>query len=242
MEQTKELVSKSPKRWGPFYAIFGSVGIYLVSQIILIVPIIIISVINPGQDTQDVINNSVGVSLLLTLVSSLSVLLLLYYLLKRRGQSFKDLGFKSFKIKDCLWIFLGLVMYFGALIVTLTILSLIPSFDAEQTQTIGYQGAAGWQLILVFIGLVTLPPITEEMLFRGFLYRGLSSKWPKIISALIASALFALVHFQWNVGVDVFILSLILILILEKTKNLWSCIILHALKNGIAFLALFVFT
>lgn len=242
MEQLKETINKTTKGWGPFYAIFGSVAIYLVSQVILVVPIIFISIFNPGQATQGIINNSVPISLLLTLISSSSVLLFLYYFLKRRGQSFKDLGFTNLRLKDALWIFFGLGMYFVALIVTLTLVSLIPSFDAEQTQTIGYQGAAGWQLALVFVGLVTLPPIAEEMLFRGFLYRGLASRWPKIISALIASVLFAVVHFQWNVGVDVFILSLILIFILEKTKNLWVCIILHALKNGIAFLALFVFT
>jgi len=96
-------------------------------------------------------------------------------------------------------------------------------------------------LVLAFIGLVVLPPIAEEMLFRGFLYRGLAKRLPKILSALITSGLFALLHFQWNVSLDVFVLSLVLIALYEKTKNLWVCVGLHAIKNGIAFLALFVF-
>jgi membrane protease YdiL (CAAX protease family) len=80
------------------------------------------------------------------------------------------------------------------------------------------------------------------MLFRGFLYRGLAKRWPKYIAAAVSSLLFAVVHFQWNVGVDVFVLSMVMILLYEKTKNLWVCVALHGLKNLVAYLMLFVFT
>jgi membrane protease YdiL (CAAX protease family) len=136
---------------------------------------------------------------------------------------------------------LGAIIYYGALIAVLSLAQLIPGFNLEQTQEIGYQTVNGWQLGLAFIGLVILPPLAEEMLFRGFLYRGLAKKWPKILAAIFASVLFAVVHFQWNVGVDVFVLSMVMIFLYEKTKNLWVCVGLHALKNAVAFLVLFVF-
>jgi hypothetical protein len=127
------------------------------------------------------------------------------------------------------------------LVVILSLASHIPGFNANQSQNIGYQGIAGTQLILAFVGLVVLPPLAEEMLFRGFLYRGLASRWPKVVAALVTSGLFGLVHFQWNVSIDVFVLSLVMIALYEKTENLWVCVGLHAIKNSLAFLTLFVF-
>jgi membrane protease YdiL (CAAX protease family) len=41
-------------------------------------------------------------------------------------------------------------------------------------------------------------------------------------------------------GLDTFILSLFLIYLREKTDGLWASMALHALKNGVAFVALFV--
>jgi len=41
-------------------------------------------------------------------------------------------------------------------------------------------------------------------------------------------------------ALDTFILSLVLIYLREKTGSLWASITLHAVKNGVAFMALFV--
>ena len=44
----------------------------------------------------------------------------------------------------------------------------------------------------------------------------------------------------WIGFIDTFILSLVLCYLRVKTGSLWAGITLHALKNGIAFVALFV--
>ncbi len=41
-------------------------------------------------------------------------------------------------------------------------------------------------------------------------------------------------------AIDTFVLSLVLIYLREKTGGLWSSMLLHAIKNGVAFTALFV--
>ncbi|MEI7616592.1 MAG: type II CAAX endopeptidase family protein, partial [Actinomycetota bacterium] len=197
--------------------------------------------LNQGKDINSVIDNSTWINLALGGLSATTLIIVLWFFLKRRKSKIKDLGFKKFTKKDFFWMFIGLVVYFILLIIAITIANLIPGFNEEEVQNIGYTTAAGWQLMVAFVGLVVIPPLAEEMLFRGFLYRGLASKWPKIIAALVASVFFAVLHFQWNVGIDVFVLSLVMIFLLEKTKNLWVCVGLHAIKNGIAFLAIFVF-
>jgi membrane protease YdiL (CAAX protease family) len=41
-------------------------------------------------------------------------------------------------------------------------------------------------------------------------------------------------------AIDTFTLSLILVYLREKTGGLWSSMGLHAIKNGIAFVSLFI--
>lgn len=139
--------------------------------------------------------------------------------------------------------------YFGTLIVIMLLLQLVfPGLiDLEQAQETGYNPAtftSWYQYVLAFIGLVVLPPIFEELLFRGYLFgklRGLlegrAGFW---VSALTTSALFGAVHGQWNVGIDTFILSMYLSYLREWTGSLWPAIMLHALKNGLAYILLFI--
>ena len=142
----------------------------------------------------------------------------------------------------------GFAAYFVLYIVGLVIAkALVPSLNLEQEQEIGFstntQGAA---LLPVFISLVILPPITEEIVARGFLFGGLRTKLPFAVAATITSVLFAAAHLGeasegllWIAAVDTFILSLVLCYLREKTGSLWPSIGVHALKNGLAFIVLF---
>ncbi len=179
------------------------------------------------------------------------VIWLLRKFLARRQSSFKTIGLKKPKLNDIGWALIGFGMYFGVYIVVLQIVGqLVPSINLDQQQDIGFSGAYGGSLALVFISLVILPPLVEEILIRGFLYTSLKKHLPKIWAVLVTSGLFAVAHLQaggnapllWVAAVDTFVLSLVLIYLREKTGGLWASIGLHTIKNGIAFLALFVFT
>jgi uncharacterized protein len=246
MEQSDIKIDNSVKGnlgWGPAAAIFVSIGAYIFSQLVIVIPIVLIKASHTsGSDNFiNYIDNSSWASLLLTGFSALGLLVFLYVFLKLRKRSFKNLGFSKIKFSQLGWLLLALVGYVICLTIAMTIASKIPGFDSNQKQDVGFTTAAGWQLALAFIGLVVIPPFAEEIVFRGFLYRGLASKWPKILSALITSLIFALLHFQWNVSVDVFVLSLTLIILYEKTHNLWMCVFLHGIKNFIAFATIFLF-
>ena len=68
----------------------------------------------------------------------------------------------------------------------------------------------------------------------------LRKSMPVWAAIIITSLLFALVHFQWNVALDTFALSIVLCLLRLVTKSLWAPILLHAMKNGLAFYLLFI--
>jgi membrane protease YdiL (CAAX protease family) len=111
----------------------------------------------------------------------------------------------------------------------------------DEAQQIGFANPTNSEMVLVFLMLVVLVPFVEEVLFRGFLFKGVRSGYPFWVTAIVVSVLFAVAHGQLDVGLDVFALSLVLCYLREKTNSLWPGIMLHATKNAIAFILLFVY-
>lgn len=210
-----------------------------------------------SQQASTWINNSVVAQFWVTVIIEGLTLLILKYYLKRRHQSFKDIGLRGrVQLMDLAYSLAGFAAYFTTFYVVLTAVThAVPSFNSSQKQDIGFSSTtAGGDLWLVFISLVILPPIVEEILFRGYLYTNLreripkSSKYPKIIAAIITSAVFASFHLLesssgllWIAGLDTFILSLVLVYLREKTGKLYASMGLHMIKNLIAFSSLFLF-
>jgi len=111
----------------------------------------------------------------------------------------------------------------------------------DQAQETGFsQLGQRYEYILAFVSLVVIAPIAEEILFRGYLLGKLRQHLSTWIAVLITSVVFAAVHLAWNVGIDVFALSLVLCVLRITSKSLWPSILLHMIKNGIAFYFLFI--
>lgn len=165
------------------------------------------------------------------------------WLVKKIRTTKEELGMQRLpKLMDYVWVPAGAVAY---LILTATVTAIAMSFlmfvDYDQAQDTGFTNmSAQAEYILAFMMLVIIAPIAEELLFRGYLFGKLRKYAPLWISILITSVLFALVHFAWNVGLDVFALSIVLCLLRVVSGSLWPSIMLHMLKNGVAFYFLFI--
>lgn len=165
------------------------------------------------------------------------------WLIKRSRTSREELGVHRLPTwMDIVWVPAGAVSY---LILTAIITALAMAFltfiNYDQAQDTGFSGMnAQSEYIMAFIMLVVIAPVAEELLFRGYLFGKLRKYAPLWVSILITSLLFALVHFAWNVGLDVFALSIVLCLLRVVSGSLWPSIMLHMLKNSIAFYFLFI--
>ena len=147
---------------------------------------------------------------------------------------------------------LAIVGFIVSLIVAMglvALFSLFPWFDASESQNVGYgYYLSGMNRVIAFIALVVIAPIAEELVFRGWLYGKLRIKTSKeasdlasiFISSVAVSLLFGVMHFQWNVGVNVFAMSLILCGLREITGTIYAGILMHMIKNGLAFYYLYV--
>lgn len=191
------------------------------------------------------INSTVENLALRVAVYSIMIALLLSTLRYRYGNlSMRDLGLpRLLEWKDIGLSFAGIVLYFLLAALALAAAQLIPAFNATQTQDVGVSALLfGGNLSMAFFILVVLTPLCEEVIFRGILYGQLRrfKKIPWWIVALIVSMLFGLAHGQWNVGIDVFCLSMVACALYELTGSIWSGILLHMMKNAVAFVVLFL--
>lgn len=119
--------------------------------------------------------------------------------------------------------------------------SLIPGYEIKQPQEIGFEDLAHRaEYLLAFVALVVAAPLAEEIIFRGYLYGKLKKYVPLWAAMLATSVLFGAVHGQWNVAVDTFALSLVMCSLREVTGSIWSGVLLHMMKNGIAYYFLFI--
>lgn len=89
-------------------------------------------------------------------------------------------------------------------------------------------------LWLFVIALVVAAPLTEEIAFRGFMYRGLAASRVGVAGAIvIPSAIWAGMHVQYESFfiVQIFLLGLVFGVLRWKSGSTWLTIGLHAIVN-----------
>ena len=238
--------------WGPVAAVVVTISVYFGGQFLGGV-LVYAAIALFGWDSQRITawfsNGTFGQFLLIAAVEVITFFLL-YSFIRHKKANLGSIGINRPKLRHLGYALLGFGIYFPIFFVTLTALRLlIPTLDINQQQQIGFESATTRpELLLVFISLVLLPPLIEEMLCRGFLFSGLKTKLPIIGAALVTSLVFAMPHLQigsgnpllWAAFIDTFILSMVLVYLRVSSGSLWPSIGLHAVKNGIAFVALFV--
>jgi membrane protease YdiL (CAAX protease family) len=194
--------------------------------------------------------NTVPAQFIFILLAEVLTVGAIYWFLRRRRLGLSAIGLKKPRWSDAGYALAAVVPYYVLYVLTVGVASsLDKGLNVNQQQQIGFdhvQGGAA--LVMTFISLVILPPLAEEIMVRGFLYSSLKKAMRMRYAVILTSALFAAAHLPeggatgplYIAALDTFVLSLVLIYLREKTGSLWASIGLHAIKNGVAFVALFV--
>jgi membrane protease YdiL (CAAX protease family) len=101
----------------------------------------------------------------------------------------------------------------------------MPDFMAELLKDV-ISGGFGMALVLVVVA-----PLTEELLFRGLILRGLLQRYGTVPAVMLSALLFALVHANPYQFASAITMGVFLAWLLVRTRSLWPCIIAHALFN-----------
>lgn len=247
----KKTLNRVP--WPIALGVFFVISIFFMSQVAggLVAYIYPLSQGWTELQTTNWLTNSVYAQFIFVLIAEATVIGAVYWFLKLYKRGWGAIGLHRPRWRDVAYGLAAVVPYFTFYLISVAIISqLVPSLNVTQKQEIGFADVQGlWPLVITFISLAVLPPLTEEILVRGFLYttfrKGLGVLWAAILTSLV----FAVAHLQIGSGaaplyiaaIDTFVLSMVLVYLREKTNNLWAGITLHAVKNGIAFCALFLF-
>jgi len=190
------------------------------------------------------INDSTFQTVASAIIYLLSLLIVIGvpWFVKKYKTSKQDVGLgRPMAWTDILLAPVGFIVYIFLSFILTSIASQFPFYNIDQVQETGFaQLSQGYEYLLAFLTLVVIAPVAEEILFRGYLLGKLRKYVPVWAAILVTSLLFGIVHFAWNVGVDVFALSIVLCLLRIGTGRLWPSILLHMLKNGLAFYLLFI--
>ena len=231
---TESADRKTNITWGPVAATVWAVIVYGAPQILVGVALAIYPAIKHwnSSQTNNWLNNSISAQFIYTVIVEAIAIGIIWALLRHYRSSFWAIGLKRAKVVDILYMVIGFAAYFALYLIFVGLLSkLIPSLNVNQQQDVGFQSATtSGSLIMAFISLVILPPIAEEIIFRGFVFSGFRKRMVFIVSALCTSVLFAIPHLfeseggglLWIAAIDTFILSCVLCTLREKTGRLWS--------------------
>jgi len=124
----------------------------------------------------------------------------------------------------------GLIVL-GDVLSWLTGRSLVTQFQLDIYASASAAGGILW----LWLAIVVLTPLGEEMIFRGFLFRGWlrtpRDGWPVIVAT---SLLWAVIHLQydWYVIGQIFVFGLMLGWLRWATGSTILTMLLHALING----------
>jgi membrane protease YdiL (CAAX protease family) len=131
-------------------------------------------------------------------------------------------------------------------------MQLSTAVDPKVAQQIGFNNLTmGIEYFVAFVTLVLMAPLAEELLFRGYFLGRLNERAGKWIAIVLSAAVFGSLHLigvdsqghivlQWAAAADTFALGIVAASLRLISGNIWAGMLLHALKNGIAYYFLFI--
>ncbi|MGB7413906.1 MAG: CPBP family intramembrane glutamic endopeptidase [Thermosynechococcaceae cyanobacterium] len=212
-----------------------------VSIAIALVAVVIVMVQNPGFTADEIqqMAESLSTNGLLLAISTLiadAIGIGLIYLFVRWRRSitapeylgFRRVSVKMFILWQAFWLlFLGLSEVFA---------KLFHQSDSFMAETLSTSRSP----ILLFIAVVIMAPLFEELFFRGFMIPGIAkSRLGPAGAVVITSGVWAAIHLQYNLffmGV-IFTFGLLLGVAHLKTRSIYVPLAMHGLNNLIAFAA-----
>lgn len=152
------------------------------------------------------------------------MLLLVYYVCQKRNVSiWHYCSFQKISIKQWLIVFFCSVTF----MILASYVNAVSMLFVNNMTAASLQDAGKYlpQSILVF---AILPAATEEIMFRGYIFRSISHKKTAI---LLSACMFALLHMNFNQMSYAFIMGLLFASLVSITDNLSMTVMVHLLFN-----------
>ena len=231
-----------PCPWGP-WATIGWTLLCIVTlfaaQIVGAIIFVLFRSAITGRPKFDDLGTNGNLIALATVFSTLGTVGLISVLVWLRGYPIRDYLALSWAPARSVLIALGGL---SALLVATDLTSYVLRKPIVPTVMVDVYRSA-W-LPALLLALVVLAPVSEETLFRGFLYKGIAaSRGGPTLAIIITSVAFALLHalqYDWYAIGGVAAMGLFLGYVRYRSESLFLTILLHSVANAFATLELVV--
>ncbi len=179
-----------------------------------------------------------NLSIIFAIIWQISVLCFFIYYSKKNKLIKNFFGFtmpKSWKYflfawigAYCIFIMYGLIIflleYFGLEISSLTEQQNLPLSKEDNV----------YLLIIMILSVSILAPITEEILFRGYMLQSLLTHFSIQVSSIISAIFFSIFHLQLSVLIPFMLVGWLFSIIRIKSESIWPSVFAHASVNSIS--------
>jgi uncharacterized protein len=155
-----------------------------------------------------------------------------FFVVYWRRSDLRALGFKYYSVLKTIWYtFISLLFIFLFSFVYVIVLQYFFGIDAPPSkieQLISNNNISSNILIAV---TAVIAPLCEEIYFRGFLYQAFKKNFGIPMGLFLSSFLFSLAHLELYSFIPIMVIGWLLAYIFEKTKSIFTVIILHSIYN-----------
>jgi membrane protease YdiL (CAAX protease family) len=169
---------------------------------------------------------------------------LVVLLVWRRGLRARDLGWRLPRPLGRLgwlpWLAIGVVGAVVALLVAQWLGSLATDLlpNSPNTQCTTVRGEYGGYLGIAIPVVCLVAPLSEETIFRGFMYGWLRRNVPVLPAVVISAAVFSAAHLVLVLALPLFGVGVILALLYEYSDSLLPGAVVHGLFNLVGIIAI----
>lgn len=173
-----------------------------------------------------------------TAVASLLTSIALFPMYKKNAIERKYYTNK-FEIKNMKYILglgVSLCLFFNLLLIFLNII------QNDEAAKMVSESIMELNPIVAFVSVSIIVPLCEELIFRGFIFKGLEYNFNYYVAAFVSSLLFALMHGNISQGIYAFFIGFMLCYVYNRFGGLKYSYLLHLVMNfsSLFFMGFFI--
>ncbi|MGD9935573.1 MAG: lysostaphin resistance A-like protein [Dehalococcoidia bacterium] len=175
-----------------------------------------------------------------TMAYELGLVALCYLLMRQRGlrQTIRALHLREFSFDD-LWVPIGLVIVMYGFVIGWGIFADYTDIELLKPRSNVPEPIVRDGLALAMAGVLAcvLAPLSEELFFRGFLFRGLL-RWGFWPAAGLSGFIFSLAHLSTGALIPFWVVGMVLAWLAWRRGRMWDAIVFHFLFNTTSYVLL----
>ena len=153
-----------------------------------------------------------------------------------RKVAWVELGLRRFE-RNALALGCGLLVGTYILVIINNLIMVALGVVTQADTIINMLGEIDSPFLFAFVTVI-VAPVTEELFFRGFLFKGLREKYGWVNALMFSSLIFAIFHGQIATLIPTFLLGALFAYMYQRTESIFPGMLLHFTVNSMGVCAI----